>query len=111
MVLDKGFIPHYISVKYHPSLPPNSHHLIVFAKFELKVFYRSPYERYVKHCKYAKIKKALASSNWEQALSNSSINKKISILNKVIINVTSNYIPNETKVFDDQNPPWINAEI
>ena len=23
----------------------------------------------------------------------------------------SNYIPNETKVFNDQNPPWINAEI
>ena len=22
----------------------------------------------------------------------------------------SNYIPNETKVFDDQNPPWMNAE-
>ena len=23
----------------------------------------------------------------------------------------SNYIPNETKVFDDQNPPWMNAKI
>ena len=22
----------------------------------------------------------------------------------------SSYIPNETKVFDDQNPPWMNAE-
>ena len=23
----------------------------------------------------------------------------------------SNYTPNETKVFDDDNPPWMNAEI
>ena len=36
---------------------------------------------------------------------------KISLLNERITNVMSNYIPNETKVFDDQNPPWMNAEI
>ena len=23
----------------------------------------------------------------------------------------SSYIPNETKVSDDQNPPWMNAEV
>ena len=31
--------------------------------------------------------------------------------NETIINVMSNYIPNEIKVFDDQKPPWMNAEI
>ena len=29
----------------------------------------------------------------------------------MIINVMSNYTPNEIKVFDDQKPPWVNAEI
>ena len=43
--------------------------------------------------------------------SNSSIDKKISILNETIINVMSNYIPTELKAFDDQNLPWMNAEI
>ena len=42
---------------------------------------------------------------------NSSIDKKISVLNETIINVMSNYIPNEIEVFDDQKPPWMNVEI
>ena len=57
------------------------------------------------------MKNALVFFKWEQALSNRSINKNISILNETIINIMSNYIPNEIKVFDDQKPPWINAEI
>ena len=75
MVLDSGV---------HSSLHPNSHHQIVFAKFNLKVYYPPLFERHVWHYKYAntaQIKNALASFNWEQALSNSSIDKKIYILN------------------------------
>ena len=92
----------------HSSLHPNSHHHIVFAKFHLKVCYHPPYEKHVWHCKYAnnaQMKNTLVFFNWEQALSNSSIDKKISILNETIINVMSNYISNEVKVFDDQKPP------
>ena len=36
---------------------------------------------------------------------------KVCILHETIISVMSNYIPNEMKVFDDQKPPWMNAEI
>ena len=92
----------------------NCHHQIVFAKFDLKVFYPSPYERHVWHYKYAnavQIKNALASFNWEQVLPNNSINKTISVLNETIINFMSNYILNETKVIDDQNPPQMNKRI
>ena len=86
----------------------------MYVKFGLKIFYPPPYEKRVWHYKYAnttQIKNALASFNWEQALSNSSINKKISVLNETIINVMSNYIPHETLVFDAQNPTLTNAEI
>ena len=38
MILDSGV---------HSSLHPNSHHLIGFVKFNLKVYYYSPYERHV----------------------------------------------------------------
>ena len=76
----------------HFSLHPNSQHQFVFTKFNLKVY-------------------ALASFNWEQALSNSSIDKKISILNEAIINVMSNCISNEIKVFDDEKSPWMKAKI
>ena len=40
MVLDSGV---------HSSVHPNSHHLIIYAKFNLKVYYPSPYERYIWH--------------------------------------------------------------
>ena len=100
-----GFISHYIQILNHQ---------IVFAKLNLKVYYPPPYERHVWHYKNAntaQIKNSLASFNWEQALSNRSIDKKISILNEMITNVMSNYIPNEIKGFHYQKPPWMNAEI
>ena len=77
MVIDSGV---------HSSLHPNSHHQFLFAKFDLKIYYPTR----VSHCKYAnttQIKNAFVSFNWEQALSNSSIDKKISVLNEIIINV------------------------
>ena len=96
MVFDSGV---------HFSLHSNSHHQIVFAKFNLKVYYPPPHEKHICHYKYAHtvhIKNAFTSFNWKQTLSNSSIDKKISIPNETIINVMSNYIPNKIKVFDDQ---------
>ena len=79
MVLDSGV---------HFLLNPNSHCQIVFAKFDLKVFYPPPYKRHVWHYKYAdnvQTKNALASFSWQKALSNSSIDK-ISVLNETITN-------------------------
>ena len=80
----------------------------------MKVNYSPPYLRRVWYYVYAntaQVKNALASFNWEQALSNSPIDKKISVHNETIISVMCNYIPNEVKISDDQNPPWMNAEI
>ena len=99
MVLDSGV---------HSSLDPNSHHQIVFVKFDLKVYYPPSYEKPVWHYIYANTVQdinALVSFNWEQGLPNSFIDKKISVLHETIITAVSNSIPNETKVSDDQNPP------
>ena len=86
----------------------------MFAELDLKDFHGLHNKCHVWHYKYAntaQIKNERASFNWKQALSNSSIDKKISILNETIVNATSNYIPNEIKVFDDQKLPWTNMEI
>ena len=69
----------------HSSLHPRFHHQIVFAKFDLTLYYLLPYKRRVWDYEYAstaQIKNALASFNREKALSNSSIEKKISVLNE-----------------------------
>ena len=46
--------------------------------------------------------------NW--VVSTQKKTKKISVLNETTINVMSNYISNEAKVFVDQNLLWMNVE-
>ena len=41
---------------------------------------------------------------------NNSFGKKIYVFDETIIIVISYYIPSQTKVFDDQNLLWMNAE-
>ena len=53
----------------HPSLHPNCHHQIIFAKFNLKIYYPPPYLREVWHYKEANadlIKRAISNFNWEK---------------------------------------------
>ena len=102
-----GLIPHYIQILIITLYSQNK-------IWKSIIYYPPSYERHAWYYKYentAQIKNALVSFNWEQALSKSSTSKKISILNETITNVMSNYIPNKIKVFDNQKPPWMNAEI
>ena len=41
----------------HSSLNPNCHHQIIFAKFDLRIFYPPPYERNVWHYKQTNYKR------------------------------------------------------
>ena len=94
----------------HPSLHPNCHHQIVFAKFNLMISYPPPYSREVWHYREANtdlIRRAISNFNWEKAFYNTNVNKKVSIFSETILNVLSNYIPHETLVCDDKDPPWL----
>ena len=65
----------------HPSLYPNCHHQIIFAKFNLKIYYTPPYLTEVWHYKEANadlIKRAINNFNWEKAFSNTNITEKVS---------------------------------
>ena len=98
----------------HPSLHPNCHHQIVFAKFNLMISYPPPYSREVWHYREANtdlIRRAISNFNWEKAFYNTNVNKKVSIFNETILNVLSNYIPHETLTCDDKDPPWFNSRI
>ena len=48
--------------------------------------------------------------DWQRAFSVKTINEKVSILTNTIINIVSNYAPNEVTI-DDRDPPWINDKI
>ena len=74
----------------HPSLHPNCHHQIIFAKFNLKIYYPPPYLREVWHYKEANadlIKRAISNFNWEKAFSNTNINEKVSLFKKTVLTI------------------------
>ena len=98
----------------HASLHASCHHQIIFAKFNLQLYYPPPYERVVWHYKHANtdhIRKAICGFNWERSFENKDINEMINIFNETISNTLNNYIPHETIICDDQDPPWINNKV
>ena len=91
------------------SLYPNCHHEIWFNNF-----FRPPYERNIWHYKQANaelIRRAIDNFDWNRALDNVSPNRQVSLFSETILNIISNFIPHETTVCDDRDPPWINSKI
>ena len=69
----------------HPSLQPNCHHQIIFAKFNLDIAYQPPYEReiwYYQKVNVGLIKRAINSFDWEKAFSKIDADKMFSIFNQ-----------------------------
>ena len=98
----------------HPSLHPNCHHQIIFAEIDFKVFFPPPYERLIWHYKRAHqegIKTCINNFNWDRAFLNKSIDNQVNIFNNTILNIMSNFIPNEIITVNDKDPPWISHNI
>ena len=98
----------------YPSLHPNCHHQIVFAKFNLQIYYPPPYPReiwYYKQVNTKLIRRAITEFNWDRAFFSTNVNEKVSIFSSTISNILSNFIPHETIVCDDNVPPWFNRTI
>ena len=98
----------------HVSLHSNWHHLIIYAKFDLKIFYPQPFERAAWHLKHAnsdQIKRAIDIFDWESALNYLDANDQVSVFNSTIMNIVANFVPNETKTCDDRDPPWMSTFI
>ena len=78
------------------------------------MFYPPPYEREIWHHQRAdvdQIQQAIEQFSWEKSFRNLNVNEMVSIFNKTIKNILSNYIPHETITCDDNDPPWFNKNI
>ena len=103
-----------VDSEVHSSLHPNCYHQIVYAKFNLKVHFPQHYEREIWHYGQGNtelIGRGVHEFNWQRAFSNLNINERVSFFNKTILNVVSNFIPHETVICDDRDPPLINTRI
>ena len=98
----------------HPSLHLNCHHQIIFAKFNLAIFYFPPYKRLVQHYQQANrdlIKRAIESLDCEKSLSNLDVNKQFSVFNETIMNIFENFIPHETIACNDKIIPGLTNKL
>ena len=98
----------------HPSLHPNYHHQIIYAKFNLQIHYPPQYYREVWHYNDANtelIRRAVNQFNWQKKFLKKNVNEKVNILNETILNILGNFIPHETVLCDDKDPPWFNDKI
>ena len=76
--------------------------------------YLPPYEREIWHYQRANVDQiqwAIEQLSWEKSLRNLIINEMVSLFNRTISNILSNYIPDETIICDDKNLLWFNNNI
>ena len=97
-----------------PSLHPNCHHQIIHCKINLQVEYPPPYQRHVWN--YAKANKdtilsALQNVDWYPVFANKTVHQQVNLLNDIILNVFTNFVPIKFITCDDIDPPWINDNI
>ena len=57
------------------------------------------------------IQQGIEQFSWEKSFRNLNINEMVSLFNRAIKNILSNYIPHETIICDDKNPHWFNNNI
>ena len=57
------------------------------------------------------IRRSLNDFNWKRAFSNTNLNEKVCFFNKSVLSVLSNFIPQETILCDDKDPPSFNSRI
>ena len=98
----------------HSSLYQNCHHQIIYAKINLEVCYPPPYEGEIWHYQRAnvdQIQLAIEQFSWEKSFRNLNINETVSLFNRTIKNILSNYIPHKTIICDDKDLPWFKKTI
>ena len=103
-----------IESRVNPSLDPNCHHQLIYAIFYLQIYYPPQYYREVWHYNNANtelIRRAVDQFNWQKAFLNKNITEKRNIFNETILNILRHFIPHETILCDDRDPPWFKGGL
>ena len=103
-----------VNLGVHSSLYANRHYQIVFAKFDIEIYYLPSYERKVwdyQEVDAICISWVIHEFSWKRTLSNLNVDEQVSVFNRTILNILKNFIPYESIVCDDKDPPWFNKRI
>ena len=98
-----------------PSLDSKCHHQIIFGKVNFRIPPPPPVQRKLWHygqANIAAIRRSIISYNWTEQLSlNSDPNWQVKTFSKILLNIMSNFIPNEIKKYTPRDPPWITKPL
>ena len=73
-----------------PSLDPNCHHQLIFAKFDLFIYYPLPYERtawYYNRANSDLIQRAIDLFDWDKALCINGVDKQVAIFSDTLMDI------------------------
>ena len=107
--------PHSVTdCGFHASLHSSCHHQITYCQLNLKINYPPPHKCLFWDYKTANsvcINEALQTANWGALFHLKSVHEQVNVFNDVVINIFSNFAPNEIIEIDDRDPPWMNDFI
>ena len=99
---------HVLPNIHPPTKPsPKLSYQLVFANFNLSIYYPPPYERPVWYYNRANadlIRRAIDLFDWDKALRFNDVDKQVAIFNDTLMNIMENFVPNETIICDDRDP-------
>ena len=106
LVLDSGV---------RPSLDPAVKHHITFCKLNFKIPPPPKFTRRIFHYGRAQkeaLVKAVQDFSWADQLRNDrNPTHQVRLLNKTVLNIVENFVPNEEKTFRPSEPPWLSKNI
>ena len=107
--------PNLISVSgVLPSLLPQCHHDMIFAKINFNVKLPPSYKRHMwdyKNADVTNIRRSLSSINWERTIKHKNVNNQVEFLTSSIENIFSNFCPHQVVECCHKHVPWITNEI
>ena len=99
----------------HPSLHEQCHHQIVYGKLSVSNIALPPYTRkawFYDKADLIAIRKGMEMFAWHEHLDSVTCpNEQVELLNKVLLNIYSNFIPNKVKTIRPCKAPWITQAI
>ena len=105
----------FIESGVHPSLHEQCHHQIVYGKLSVSNITLPPYTRkiwYYDKADFVAIRKSIEMFSWNEHLDNLKCpNEQVKLLNEVLLNIFSNFIPNKVKTIRPRQAPWITQAV
>ena len=99
----------------HPSLHDQCHHQIVYGKLSIDNLAPPPFSRriwFYDRADISSIRKSIEMFRWRETLDEVVCpNLKVELLNEIILNIFSNFVPNKITTVRPRQAPWITQSI